>query len=110
MKTDCQFFYLFFNVIHTLLDNGADMGVGKRIENGFALPAAFYQLALFENLQLMRNGRLGHAEGGGQVADANLCFEKDKQDTNAGGVAENFKQFREIIQVRFRRHVLVYGF
>lgn len=49
-----EFFFLLFekketlfgDMLHTLIQDGADMAVSQRVEDGFAIPAVFDQLAL----------------------------------------------------------------
>jgi hypothetical protein len=78
---------LFTDVAHALVKNGTHMTVGQRIEHGFAAAPIFNELAFFEQLQLMRNGRLGHAE---QLRDVTETSRIQKAGTkfNPGGVGE----------------------
>ena len=56
----------------------------------------------------MGNGRLRHVQRFGQIADADLCFQKDKEDPDAGRVSEDLEQFGKIKQIILRRKLLVY--
>ena len=66
---------VFFDMIPSLIDDGADMVVRKGIENGFPFSAAFYQFVLLQDAELMGNGRLGHVQHLCKITYSDLCLE-----------------------------------
>ena len=74
------------------------MVVGQGIKDGFAFPAEFHQLGVFQNAQLVRNGGLAYPHQLGDVADAQLRFKQGVQNLDAGGVAEYLEQLGQVVQ------------
>lgn len=83
-------------VVEALPDDGADVVIRQEIINGFALPARGHQLVIPQNLELMRNGGLGHAQQLGDGADAQLAFKERIQDAHPGGIAEYLEKVGEV--------------
>ena len=83
-------------MLEGVIENGFDMGIGKRVENGLPLTAGFHKSSLLEDTQLMGNGRDSHVKLLGDVTNTKLLTEQGMQDTNAGRVAEELEKFRNI--------------
>ena len=95
-------------MLHALRQHGLHVAIGQRVKNGFAVPAAFYQLILLQNAKLMRNGGLGHIQSLGEITHAYLCLKKHKQNADSCGIAKNLKKLCKIIEFIFLRKSLVY--
>ena len=91
-----------------LSDDRTDMIVSQRVEDRFAFPPAGHQLGTLEDLELMGNRGLGHAEDLCQIAHAHLCFKQNKEDADPGGVAEHFEKLCQIIKLFFCGHLLIH--
>ena len=55
----------------------------------------------------MGNGGLGHAQQRRDVAHAHLRLKKHVQNADAGGIAENAEQFRQVVQGVLAGHFLL---
>ena len=97
----------FCHVLHPLVQNRTYVAVSQGIKDGLSLPAVFDQLALLQGPELVRDGRLRHAQELGDVAHAHLGLKEDVQDLDAGGVAEKLEQLGQIVQDLLIRHVLI---
>ena len=98
--------HLFGQVLEALADDGPDVVVRQEIDHGFPFSPALYQPGLLEDLQLVGYGGLGHAQGLRQVADADLRFEKSKEDPDPGGIPEDLEKLRQVIELVFRGHLM----
>lgn len=83
------------------------MSVGQGVEDGFAFPAAFDQLALLQTPQLVGDGRLAHAQQLRDIAHAHFRLKQDIQDPDAGGVAKDLEQLSQVVQDVLVGHLLV---
>ena len=63
-------------MIITLIDNGMDMPVRKRVVNGFAFSSGFDEVCVFQRFQLMGYGGLRHAQVFRDGAYAHFAFGK----------------------------------
>ena len=97
---------VFFYMIPSLIDDGADMVIRKGIENGFPFSAAFYQFVLLQDAELMRDRSLAHFQRCRNVADAALLVRQAEQDANARGIREDLEQVCKIVDQFFIIHFL----
>ena len=95
---------LFVDMLSALGYDRPHMGVCQRIEYRLAFPSALHQPGLFQDFKLMRDGRLGHVQYLCQIAHTHLGFEQHVQNTDPGGIPENLKQLRQVIERIFLRH------
>lgn len=74
------------------IENIHDMLVVERVEDIFALTAAFYEVIIFEQLELVRNRGLCHVNGFSNVVDADFVIGYRTKYFHSCFVAENFKK------------------
>lgn len=85
-------------MFESLLDNIADMIVGKGVINVFTRLAIGDQITLAQNLQLVRHGGFGHTKQICNVADAHRFAVYGKKYTDAGGVTKDLEEVREVVE------------
>ena len=76
------------------VENIHDMLVVERVENIFALPAAFYEVVILEQLELVGNRRLCHVNGLGDVIDADFVIGYRAKNFHPRFIAEHLKKSR----------------
>lgn len=69
-----------------------DVLVVERVEDIFALAAAFYEVIILEQLELVRNRRLRHVNGLCDVIDADFVIGYRAKYFHSCFVAEHFKK------------------
>ena len=83
-------------MLESLIDELDDVVVVERIPGLFALLAELDEAGRTQDAELVRDGRLTHLQGLGDVADAHLLFGcEQRQELDARPVAENLKKLRE---------------
>ena len=96
-------------VVQPLMKQLVDVFVGQRIEDMFAFLARVDDTHRTQNAQLIRNGRLAHAEHGAEIADAQLGVGEQAHDAHTGRIGQRLEEFGEqsggvaVQQVRLRR-------
>ena len=98
-------------MLETHIEYLTDVVVLERIVALLAVPADFDKILLPEHAQLMGYGALLHADDIRDTADAELALEQRAHYANAGLVAENFEEIRELkerVGVRHTALDLVY--
>ncbi len=98
-------FSLFFDVIHSLTDDGTDVVVCQGIKDRLPFPAGFDKAGLLQHPQLMGNGGNGHVQTLGDVAHADFRLKEYVQNFDPGGIPKNFVQLRQVVQGFFRGHL-----
>ena len=58
----------------------------------------------------MGDGGLGESQQHGDVADAHLRLKQHVEDTDAGGIAEDAKQLRQVVEGVLAGHLLLHFF
>lgn len=76
------------------IQNIHDMLVVERVEDIFALPAAFYEVVILEQLELVGNCRLCHVNGLCDVVDADLAVGYRAENFHPRFIAEHLKKCR----------------
>ena len=71
------------------------MAVGQGIEDGFADAAAFDEVRLLQDPQLVRYGGLGHTEEHCDVAHADLFLKENLEDADPRPVPEDLEEIRQ---------------
>ena len=77
----------------TVADKFCRVPAAQAVMHPLALASVFDQLGLLEDRQVPGNPRLAHAEGRGQLADAQLAALQQLDDAQPGGVAQRLEQF-----------------
>ena len=78
-------------MFQSLCHDRCDMIIGKRVVDGFAITAKFYQCGLLENPQLVRYGGLVHIKQLRDIADAHLRLEQHVQNLDPGGIPKHLE-------------------
>ena len=60
---------LFKYMVQSLGNDGSNMSVCKRVEDGLAVSTCFYQLLFLQNTKLMGDGTLCHGKTVSNIAD-----------------------------------------
>lgn len=90
----------------SLVENILYMVIIERIIDNFALPAVLDKLGLLQHPQLVRYGRLGHAQQGGDIANAHFCFKKRADNADPRAVPKNLEEISQIHQFFLTGHML----
>lgn len=80
------------NMHESNIENIHDMLVVERVEDIFALPAAFYEVVIFEQLELVRNRGFCHIDRLGDVVDADFIISYRAKYFHSCFIAEHFKK------------------
>lgn len=109
--TECQEnFYLsgafdVKNVIYGLVNKGGFRGLRQFVIHFFAFAPAGQQSGLFEQPQVMGNGRCAHVDAEGNVIDADFTVAKQPENAQAGGVADELEGFGSFFKCQGIRHI-----
>jgi hypothetical protein len=95
-------------MFHAESENTSDMVIGEGIEHYLTVTAEPDELVIFEHSELMGTGGGGQTEELSHITDAHFFFEQGMQDTDPGAVAEDFKQFSEVIELFIGGSILIY--
>ena len=85
-------------MLQTLVDDGLHMIVRQRVKNRFSLPPGLDQPGVFQGLELVGNGGLGHPQQRRNITDAHLRLKQYIQNPYPGGISEDSEQLRQVIQ------------
>ena len=89
----------------TLAHNGDDMVVIQAVKDAFALPAGLDQVGIAQQPELMGHRRLGHAQGLGEVIDAQFLFQQGGNNAQTAVVRKDLEHFAEPFQFRVGGHL-----
>jgi len=92
------------DMVKTDIQNILYMVVCQGVIDHLAIPAGFHQITQPQSLQLMGDGRFGHAKQSRQIADAHLVQLQSMEDLHPGAVAKHLKQRCQINIFRFFLH------
>lgn len=88
-------------MFQSLIQNRRYMGISQGIKDRFSFSAEFYQVALFQNPQLMGDRTLTHSKEFCNVTYAQFGSGQRIEYPNPGGITKDFKQFSQAVQIFF---------
>ena len=91
-----------------LLDDTSDVIVGKKIIDGFSFSAVCDKVIVLEYLELVRYGRLSHAEKLCNGTDAQFTLKKSVEYSHSRRVPENFEKVCQVAEMFLVRNVTAY--
>ncbi len=87
-------------MLESLLEKPADVVIGQAVVNELSHPAASNDVELPESSQLMRNGRLAHADESGEIGRTELAQGQGVHDADARRVPQDLKRLGENLRLR----------
>lgn len=90
---------LFVDVLKTHIEDFKHVVVGEGVIDVFTVASSAYEVALSQNLELVRDGSSAHVEKLGEVCHAELSLVKSPKHAEARAVSENLEEVREVADV-----------
>lgn len=88
---------------HSAVEYLRNVIVVERVDDFSSLAAAFHEFGRFKDAELVRYGVFRHIDALANIAYAKLAALENEQNFRAGRIAENFEQFRNVVDyVRLR--------
>ena len=93
------------NVIYGLVNKGGFRCLCQFVIHFFAFAPAGQQSGLFEQPQVVGNGRCAHINAEGNVIDADFTVAQQPENAQAGRVADELKSFGSFFKRQGIRHI-----